>query len=188
MGILVVNSDPAALWGKVYIQFADPAVKAICVDNWGSDGEITDEQAAAVTDLGDAFKGNADITSYDELRYFTGLTSIGKQAFYGCTSLTSLTVPEGVTTIAGSAFYECSALTSVTLPESVTLIAINSFYGCSSLTSLTVRATTPPSLDRSAISAIPQGFTIYVPAASVDAYKAANVWSNYASMIQAITE
>lgn len=141
MGILVVNSDPAALWGKVYIQFADPAVKAICAENWGSDGEITDEQAAAVTDLGDAFKGNADITSFDELRYFTGLTSIGIQAFYGCTALTSVTIPDSVTSIGNRAFFNCTSLTSVVIPEGVTSIDTEAFYGCTRLSVVTFPST-----------------------------------------------
>lgn len=77
------------------IEFADANVKAICVANWdtNNDGELSEEEAVAVIDLGTVFKYNTQITSFDELQYFTGLTSIGYQAFSGCRGLTSVTIP-----------------------------------------------------------------------------------------------
>ena len=66
------------------------------------------------------------------------VTSIGMYAFFNCSSLTSVTIPEGVTSIGEDAFYGCSSLTSVTIPEGVTTIGEWAFYGCSSLTSVTI--------------------------------------------------
>ena len=66
------------------------------------------------------------------------VTSIGYCAFYGCSGLTSVTIPNSVTTIGSGAFYNCSGLTSVTIPNSVTNIDREAFYNCSGLTSMTI--------------------------------------------------
>jgi hypothetical protein len=59
-------------------------------------------------------------------------------AFYNCSGLESITVPDGVTSIAKSAFYNCSGLTSITIPDSVTFINYGAFAGCGGLESITL--------------------------------------------------
>lgn len=113
------------------------------------------------------------------------LTSIGNNAFDGCTSLASIEFPSSLTTIGEVSFRNC-AFTSVDIPASISNIKRYSFSNCRSLTSVTVRATTPPTLGSGVFSNTPSSLVIYVPAASVDAYKAAENWSEYASKIQAI--
>ena len=70
--------------------------------------------------------------------YTLNVTSISESAFRGCTSLTSVTVPDSVTSIGDSAFYGCTNLTSITIPNSVTSIGLRVFYYCRSLTSVTI--------------------------------------------------
>ena len=122
------------------ITFSDEKVKAICVTNWDidKDGELNKDEASAVKNLGTVFYGNTTITSFNELKYFTGLTAIEDYAFYGCTGLTSITIPDSVTSIGNSAFAYCSGLTSVTIPNSVTSIGGGAFYDCTGLTSVTI--------------------------------------------------
>ncbi|MCI7334741.1 MAG: leucine-rich repeat domain-containing protein, partial [Oscillospiraceae bacterium] len=66
------------------------------------------------------------------------VTSIGEFAFYGCTGLTSITIPDSITSFGGSAFYGCTGLTSITIPDSVTSIGYYAFYSCTGLTSITI--------------------------------------------------
>ena len=114
------------------------------------------------------------------------VTSIGVSAFQNCTSLTSITIPSSVTTIGGRAFYQCTSLTSVTIPNSVTSIGEEAFRFNGNLESVTVKATTPPTLDFCVFCNGSSNLVIYVPAESVENYKAASLWSQYADRIQAI--
>ena len=79
-------------------------------------------------------------TTYNIPSAVNGLsvTSIGADAFFNCTSLTSITIPNTVTSIGETAFYSCMGLTSITIPDSVTSIGSWVFYGCSKLTSITM--------------------------------------------------
>lgn len=114
-----------------------------------------------------------------------GITTIGSCAF-SISNLTSVTIPNSVTSINDNAFYYCENLESITIPNSVTNINYYAFQRCGRLTSVTVKATTPPTLGSNVFSGTPSSLVIYVPAESVDAYKAASGWSNYADKIQAI--
>ena len=109
------------------ITFADANVKAICVANWDTngDGELSDVEAAAVTDLGTVFKSNTNITSFDELVYFTGLASIGSYAFLNCSGLTSVAIPNNVISIGDYAFNNCNGLTSVHISDIAAWCAIS---------------------------------------------------------------
>ena len=84
---------------------------------------------------GDAFWDCSGLTS---VTIPDGVTSIGDYAFAYCVSLTSATIPEGVTSIGWSAFESCTALTFMTIPEGVTSIGNSAFSGCSGLTSVTI--------------------------------------------------
>ena len=107
---------------------------------------INDGTELAVTFRGDSYafywdeyQGNVVIP--EEVTYMNrtrSVTSIGSQAFYKCSGLTSITIPNSVTSISDGAFYGCKGLTSVTIPNSVTSIGQSAFYDCKGLTSVTI--------------------------------------------------
>ena len=137
-----------------------------------------------------------------------GVTSIGEYALNSCNALQSITIPEGVTSIGSYAFSSCSALQSITIPESVTNIGNNVFSSCYALQSVTIpdevtsigsyafsynysivtfhfKGNTPPTLNTSVFESISTDTVFYVPAASLNAYKTATNWRNYASRMVA---
>ena len=124
---------------KKLISFADPDVEVICVTNWDKDGDgkLSETEAVAVKSLGTVFYGKTNIKTFDELRFFTGLKTIDKNAFYNCTALTSITLPEGLTGIGDYAFRRCSALKTVNIPSDVQTLGEGVFAGCSSMVNFT---------------------------------------------------
>ena len=135
----------------------------------------------SVTTIGDlAF---AYCSSLRSVTIPDSVTTIGFGVFEDCSSLTSVTIPDSVTTIGGSAFYGCSSLISITVPNSVTSIRELAFIHCSSLTSVYCKATTPPAGGYEMFHFNAGNSKIYVPMQSVEAYKSAPYWSEYADSI-----
>lgn len=119
------------------IQFEDPIAKYACVDKFDTnkDGEISYAEAAAVTSLEGLFTDWNTVTSFDEIRYFTSVTSTEK-VFTGLAKLTHITIPDNITTL--GTFSGCTALETVALPASLNELPAYCFSGCSSLKSVTL--------------------------------------------------
>lgn len=234
-------------WALPYIVFADAEVERVLMANGLGDGTgITKQEAKGVTSIGTWFKGNTTITSFDELRFFTGVTTTSFQAmmnctalksidlrnvtslessvFNGCTSLENITGTEALTQIDDSTFagcenlainiylpnlsgiaprsafknsgilgilslgvvttlkdyfaLGCASLKYAIIPETVTTIEVQVFRNCTSLQAVILKSATPPALWASNAFENTNNCPIYVPDASVEAYKTATNWNN----------
>ncbi len=123
-----------------HIEFADSAVKAICVSQWDADGdgELSYAEAKVVLSLNGAFSGDSTLTSFNELHYFTRLSRLGKEAFRDCTHLQSISLPENLEAIGDEAFRGCESLQDIYIPAQVTRIGEAVFAGCTSLAHMKV--------------------------------------------------
>lgn len=162
-----------------YIPFVDPVIGKHCANIWGDGKGITYAQAAAVTDLtvpGEQtsyLSGNRftdlrwAITSFDEFRYFTGLTRLYMPGYVGD-------------------FFTCERLT---VPETVTLIEAHGLRyldtDAPNKCVLTMLSATPPTLTSIYAFLGTVLREIRVPAGSVNAYKTASIWSDLADLIVA---
>ena len=97
--------------------------------------EVSSDNKVTITDCKESASGAITIPSEIDGK---PVTSIGNGAFWGCTGLTSITIPNSVTSIGGEAFRGCTGLTSITIPNSVTSIGDWAFWSCTSLTSITI--------------------------------------------------
>lgn len=137
-----------------YIEFMDTRARTLAVNTWDEDedDELSLEEAAAVKSVGTVFRTASSIKSFDELRYFTGLTKLENEAFRGCSSLISIYIPSGVTEIGEKAFYSNSALK---------YMAVLNENGV-------VEAST---------ANLPSGLNIFVPKSKMEAYAANETWA-----------
>jgi len=132
-----------------------------------------------------AFYGCSALT---DIIIANSVTNIGKLVFSRCTALKSISFPNSVTTIGGSAFYEkyvFMELTDITLGNSVGDIGGAAFYLCKKLKTITCLSTIPPAFGDSTFDFFDALTTIYVPAASVAAYKASKWGTLFYSRIKA---
>ena len=117
------------------IDFADAAVKAICVNHWDADrdGELSKSEAALVTTLIDSetgqsvFNNNQSITSFDEFKYFVNVKTIPTRGFSNCTALQTITLPESLEELQFLCFSGCNSLRTIELPVSLKIIGQSAF-------------------------------------------------------------
>lgn len=158
----------------------------------------------SVTEIGGyAFSGCSSMKS---ATIGDGVINLGESSFYGCSSLTSVTIPDDVTSIGTGAFMNCTGLTSVSIPNSVKTLGQNAFYGCSNITTLTIGSGVS-SIGMAALGGnsnlaevycyakvLPTmgslvfyntniaNARLYVPSASLNAYKNADPWKGFATI------
>ena len=116
-------------------------MKSVLIDGINYELDYPSYQTATVCSLDNDIKYQGNIVipssvSHNGRSY--RVMSIGNSAFYGCTGLTSITIPNSVTSIGDRAFYDCTSLKSVTIGNSVTDIGDAAFSGCTGLTSITI--------------------------------------------------
>ena len=135
-----------------FITFRDTRTQNICLENWDadSDGELTFEEAQAVTEIGEVFRGK-EISVFEELKYFTSLTAIPDNAFRNASELQIIYLPANVSQVSTSAFTACSKLDYVVILHEGDMLACN-------------------------FSLRPQA-TFFVPGSMMDAYLADETWS-----------
>lgn len=131
------------------------------------------------------YSGNVKIPStvvYGNTTY--NVTEIRDSAFFDCSGLTEVTIPNSITNIGSMAFLFCTKLTSVTIPSSVTSIGGNAFGFCTGLTEVYCYAENVPGTGYNVFTRVPtSSITLNVPAASIDAYKATEPWSEFGSIV-----
>ena len=152
----------------------------------------------------DAFHASYNLTS---VTIPSSVISIGETAFFGCDKLVSLDIPSSVTSIGRSAFRECDVLTSMIIPDHVAVINYSILSLCKSLTTVTLGsgvtsiensifansenlkdvyclAVDVPQTNSSTFKDTPiENMTLHVPAASLEAYKAADPWSKFGNIV-----
>ena len=138
------------------ITFDSEKTQELCLGQWDAnlDGELTYAEAAAVTDISSVFRSSA-ITTFDELRFFTGLTAIPSQAFRQCSSLISVHLPATATSMGNFSFSSCSKLRYMVLPNDTLLMPYTAGAGLS------------------------KNITFFVPQSMLSSYRQHEQWSAY---------
>ena len=117
------------------------------------------------------------------------VTSIGDEAFYECSGLTSVTIGNSVTEIGDRAFSGCTGLTSVTIPNSVTSIGNYAFDGCSGLTRIDAYPNPEKvSIGVSVFLNVPKDGTLHVLPKYLSAYRTASQWCDFTNIKDDLTE
>ena len=135
-----------------------------------------------VTNIGDgAFAACINLTT---ITIPNTVKNIGNNTFIYCHGLTSITIPEGVTSIGNRVFNYCSSLISIAIPSSVTSIGYGVFSGCEFLERIECHSLIPPVINEFIFENVTyyRGL-LYVPAEAVDAYKAAEGWKNFKTIL-----
>lgn len=128
------------------------------------------------------------MTSFNTVEIPSSVSIIHDAAFYGCTSLSNVGIPNSVSFIGRDAFRDCISLTDITLPSSIKQIDDRTFFIYNNInldTRITCMAIDPPTLGEN-VFYNRNVQVIFVPVSSVEMYKMADGWSQYADVIVGI--
>lgn len=127
------------------------------------------------------FAGCSALTS---VKIPENVTLIEEKSFQGCTSLDSVVIPDNVTSIGYYAFDGCTAMKSLAIGSKVSSFGMYSFRNCTGLTKITCLCTYPPLIAGFVFDGVnTSNVTVYVPASSVEAYKADYYWNAFKEIL-----
>ncbi len=186
---LVASAYDAEIGGIYYNFYGDEASVTYRDDNYNSySGNVIipntvtyNSKAYSVADIGEyAFYGCSGLTS---ITIPNSVYCISFNAFRGCSGLTSITIPNSVMSIDSYAFCDCSGLTFITLPNSA-LIGDYAFRGCSKITDVCCYAEEVPWTDFDVFQECPIGSaTLHVPAKAIEQYRNVEPWNQFKEII-----
>ena len=108
------------------------------------------------------------------------VVNIGDYAFVGCSNLPHVKISRNVKKIGEGAFYECNGINSIILPQGLTYIGMAAFSECFSLKEVYCLAEDVPFCEYNVFEGTPiENATLYVPEASIEEYKASEIWSKF---------
>ena len=145
---------------------------------------ISKGNVAEVTKGDEKYSGSINIPSsikVSDVDY--AVTSIGDRAFYECSGLTSVTIPNSVTSIGEDAFRDCKGLTSVTIPNSVTSIGSEAFAKCSNLENVYCYAEKFSYISGDIFKdSYIEYATLHVPSSAISYYQTTEPWSGFGTI------
>ena len=199
---------------KWWIRFEDPEVKRICVENWDKDGdgELSMEEAAAVSSIGTIFNDNTKIKDFSSFRFFTKVSKNESGSFDGCKNLEKIVMPMGYT-LQHTMFSGCVRLKEIVFPVNMkpSPVLYRTFSNCIALKVLDFPETYTGVIESSTFGNVTailifrskkvvefrklygwnfyyNGNAIYVPDDLEEQYKHAYGWKDKAELIKPLSE
>lgn len=195
IGTIVLDGEYNKIWGKTFQNYPNLAI--LNIEGTGGNLQLENQQAFTsspnfclnlhrnIYSVGTGFFQNSGL---DSVNIGDEVTNIGDYAFAAAYNLKSVEIPDNVQNIGNNAFRSCSGLTSVVIGAGLINVANWAFEYCSNLTSVTCKAVTPPSIGTDTFNGAEKIQILYVPAESVELYRASD-WSTFCtSNIQQIIE